>query len=236
ISVCFRRPPQLPLWLFCGHPGGVGNQGGVSMSFLRPRLSVCIIGAGNGGVAMAGHLGLKGHRVRLYSRDESKVAPVRRAGGITVTGAVQGFGPVELATTNLAEAIDGADVIMVTTPASAHGPVARHQAPHQAHRYNTVAEAQSFIYASRAERPDRAHIFDIKREVPVAAMPARRTPIVLRTLRRLYPEFVAARNVLETSFANIGAIFHPAPLILNASKVVSGVPFDYYHQDRKSVV
>lgn len=224
------------------------------MSFLRPKLSVCIIGAGNGGVAMAGHLGLKGHRVRLYSRDESKVAPVRRAGGITVTGAVQGFGPVELATTNLAEAIDGADVIMVTTPASAHVSVARDLAPHldrqiivlnpgrtggalevhhvlrKARRYNTVAEAQSFIYASRAEGPDRAHIFDIKREVPVAAMPARRTPIVLRTLRRLYPEFVAARNVLETSFANIGAIFHPAPLILNASKVDSGVPFDYYHE------
>src|SRR5690606_14526930 len=171
-------------------------QGGVTMSFLRPKLCVCVIGAGNGGVAMAGHLGLKGHRVRLYSRDENKVAPVRRAGGITITGAVQGFGPVELATTDLAQAVDGADVIMVTTPASAHAAVARELAPHlkrqiivlnpgrtggalevqqllrSANRFNTVVEAQSFIYASRAERPDRAHIFDVKREVTVAALPA----------------------------------------------------------------
>lgn len=225
------------------------------MSFLRPKLSVTIIGAGNGGVAMAGHLGLKGHRIRLYSRDEAKVAPVRAAGGITVTGAVNGFGPVECATTDLAEAVHGADVIMVTTPASAHAAVVRELAPHLHHRQivvlnpgrtggalevqqvlrtaernNIVVETQSFIYASRAQRPDYAHIYDIKREVPIAALPGRRTPGVLRILRRLFPEFVGANSVLDTSFANIGAIFHPAPLILNASKVDSGVPFDYYHE------
>lgn len=224
------------------------------MSFLRPKLSVCVIGAGNGGVAMAGHLGLKGHRVRLYSRAEEKVAPVRQSGGITVTGTVEGFGPVECATTDLAEAVKGADVIMVTTPASAHAATARALAPHlrkqiivlnpgrtggalevqqvlnEAGCHNTVVETQSFIYASRAEAPNRARIYDIKRAVPVAALPARHTPSVLWVLRRLYPQFVAANNVLETSFANIGAIFHPAPLILNASKVDSGVPFDYYHE------
>src|SRR5690625_2561561 len=174
------------------------------MSFLRPKLTVSIIGAGNGGVAMAGHLGLKGHRVRLYSRDEGKVSPVRKAGGIIVTGAVNGFGPVECATTDLAEAVEGADVIMVTTPASAHAAVAQALAPHlhrriivsnpgrtggalevqqllkTANRNNTVVETQSFIYASRAERPDRAHIYDVKREVPVAALPSRRTLSVLR--------------------------------------------------------
>lgn len=224
------------------------------MSFLRPKLSVCVIGAGNGGVAMAGHLGIKGHRVRLYSRDEAKVAPVRQAGGITVTGTVQGFGPVELATTDLEQAIDGVDVIMVTTPASAHADVARAMAPYlrrqivvlnpgrtggalevqqlfrAANRRNTVVETQTFIYASRAEAPERAHIYDVKRVVPAAAVPGRRTASTLRVLRRLFPEFKAAGSVLETSFANIGAIFHPAPLILNASKVDSGMSFDYYHE------
>lgn len=224
------------------------------MSFLWPRVSVCVIGAGNGGVAMAGHLGLKGHRVRLYSRNEQKVAPVRRAGGIFVTGAVEGFGPVELATTDLAQAVEGVDIIMITTPASAHAATASALAPHlrkqlvvlnpgrtggalevlnilrEHGRDNTVVETQSFVYASRAEAPNRARIYDIKRSVPVAALPARNTATALWMLRRLYPEFVAAANVLETSFANIGAIFHPAPLILNASKVDNGVPFDYYHE------
>lgn len=224
------------------------------MSVLRPKLSVCVIGAGNGGVAMAGHLGLKGHQVRLYSRDERKLEAVRRAGGVFVTGAVEGFGPVQCATTSLAEAVDGADVVMITTPASAHAATAKALAPYlrkqiivlnpgrtggalevrsilRAHgRGNTVVEAQTFIYASRVEAPAQARIYDVKRTVPVAALPARHTAAALWTLRRLYPEFVAADNVLETSFANIGAIFHPAPLILNASKVESGVPFDYYHE------
>jgi len=224
------------------------------VSVLRSRLSVCVVGAGNGGVAMAGHLGLKGHRVRLYSRSEEKIAAVRRAGGIFLTGAVEGFGPVECATTELAEAVDGVDVIMVTTPASAHAATAQALAPHLHRqlivlnpgrtggalevtnilrafgRRNTVVEAQTFIYASRVEAPGRARIYDIKRVVPAAALPARHTHAALRTLRRLYPEFVAAGSVLDTSFANIGAVFHPAPLILNASKVDQGEPFDYYHE------
>lgn len=224
------------------------------MSVLRSRLSVCVVGAGNGGVAMAGHLGLKGHRVRLYSRSEEKIAAVRRAGGIFLTGAVEGFGPVECATTDLAEAVGGVDVIMVTTPASAHAATAQALAPHLHRqlivlnpgrtggalevtnilrafgRRNTVVEAQTFIYASRVEAPGRARIYDIKRVVPAAALPARHTHAALRTLRRLYPEFVAAGSVLDTSFANIGAVFHPAPLILNASKVDQGEPFDYYHE------
>lgn len=218
-------------------------------------MTVCIIGAGNGGIAMAGHLGLKGHHVHLYTRDATKARAISRRGGITITGAVNGFGRVRRATTHIATAIEGARVIMVTTPASAHAAVARALTPHlQRHQVvllnpgrtggalqvrrifraagknNVVAEAQTFIYASRAETPTQGHIYDVKRAVPVAALPAHRTDAVLRRLGRLYPEFMPARTVLETSFANIGAIFHPAPLILNASKVENGVPFDYYHE------
>lgn len=225
------------------------------MSIFRLCLNVCVIGAGNGGVAMAGHLGLKGHRVTLYSRTEEKLIPVRQAGGITLSGTVEGFGPVQRATASLAEAVKGADVIMVTTPASAHAGVARALAPHLSDEQlvvlnpgrtggalevrnvlqsfgcdNTVAEAQTFIYASRALSPNRAHIFDVKRKVAVAALPGRLTATTVRTLRGLYRQFAPAENVLATSFDNIGAVFHPAPLILNASKVESGEAFDHYHQ------
>jgi hypothetical protein len=39
----------------------------------------------------------------------------------------------------------------------------------------TIAEAETFIYASRADGPAQARIFRIKEAVPLAALPATRT-------------------------------------------------------------
>ena len=68
----------------------------------------CVVGAGNGGLSMAGHLGIMGFETRLYNRTDSKLSAVRWHGGIEVEGAVQGFGPIALATSDIAEAIVGA--------------------------------------------------------------------------------------------------------------------------------
>ena len=92
-----------------------------------------------------------------------------------------------------------------------------------------VAEAQTLIYVSRHLEPTKAHIFQIKSEVPVAALPAYRTPEVLRDLRMAFPQFVAGGNVLQTSLDNIGAIFHPAVTVLNAARIESTHgDFEYY--------
>ena len=47
----------------------------------------------------------------------------------------------------------------------------------------TVAEAGTFIYASRSDGPAQARIFGIKEAVPLAALPAVCTPMVLNLLR-----------------------------------------------------
>lgn len=215
---------------------------------------VAVIGAGNGGLAMAGHLALKGLSVTLYSRSEDKIAPVRAKGGIHIRGAVNGFGRLHLATSDLEEAVAAADVILVTTPASAHAATAEALAPwmdghivvlnpgrtggalevHHIFQNRgvraTVVEAQTFIYASRAESPTAARIYEMKRDVPVAAFPSAATSGVLKVLKQIFPEFSPAANVLQTSFSNIGAIFHPAPLMMNACRVEQQVPFEYYHE------
>lgn len=95
--------------------------------------AICIIGAGNGGSAMAGDLALAGHRCRLFEFPEfaANIEPIQAQGGIQVTGIARtGFARVELATTELAQAVEGADLIMVTTVALAHDRAARELAPH----------------------------------------------------------------------------------------------------------
>lgn len=218
----------------------------------------CVAGAGNGGLPMAGHLGIMGFEVRLYNRTEEHLAGVRWHGGIEVTGAVTGFGPVALATSNMAEALAGADVVMVVTPSTAHRSLAQAMAPHLADGQVVVlnpgrtggalefckaladsgmtsrpviAEAQTFLYASRAMSRHHGHIFRIKNGVPLASLPSYWTPAVLEALEPAFPRFTGGSNVLATSMENIGAIFHPALTILNAGWIeATGGDFDYYLQ------
>src|SRR5690606_3969161 len=95
----------------------------------------------------------------------------------------------------------------------------------------TVAEAQTFLFASRVTGPARVRVYGIKRRVPVAALPASRTADLVRLLQRAFPQFTGAPSVLSTSFDNIGAILHPGPTLLNAARIEStGGDFDYYHE------
>jgi opine dehydrogenase len=64
--------------------------------------------------------------------------------------------------------------------------------------------------------PAEAHIFRRKNTLPLAALPAVRTPEVLKVMEKIYPQFIAARNILYTSLDNMGAVFHPALTLLNA--------------------
>ncbi|ADL07017.1 NAD/NADP-dependent octopine/nopaline dehydrogenase family protein [Thermosediminibacter oceani] len=214
-----------------------------------------VIGAGNGGLAMAGYLGLMGFTVNLYNRSEEKIRELIKDPKIHLTGAVEGEGRLSVVTTDIREAIDGSDIIMVTTPATAHRELAEQMAPYikddqiivlnpgrtcgALEVYETlrksgctknviVAEAQTFIYACRATGPSSAKIFSVKNEVKLSAIPAKKTWMVIRLLSAAYPQFKPARDVMETSLNNFGAIFHPAPTLLNSGHIERGQTFEYY--------
>ena len=57
--------------------------------------------------------------------------------------------------------------------------------------------------------------------IPVAPLPGQRTVEALQVLRQVYPQFVPGDNVLKTSLDNIGAVFHPALMVLNAARIES---------------
>jgi opine dehydrogenase len=214
-----------------------------------------VLGIGNGGQAMAGSLALRGFPANLWNRSEGKVEALNRLGGIRLNGEIKGFGAPRLVTNDLSLAIRDPQVVMVTVPASGHRDVARLVAPHLhdgqvvvlnpgrtggalAFRANllrfgcvaevTVAEANTFIYASRTVEPGRSHVYGIKQRVSLAALPAFRTMDVLRAVRPAFPQFVPAENVLVTSLDNMGAIFHPVPVLLNVTRVERGEKYEHY--------
>ena len=160
-----------------------------------------VIGAGHGGKAMAAHLALMGFPVTLYNRTPDHVAALAARGGIELEsyeGGPRGFAELRLVTSDIHEALSGADVIMVVVPSSAHAEIAAVAAPHLRDGQIvvlhpgrtcgaiafakaladrgcladiTVAEAETFIYASRSDGPAQARIFRIKEAVPLAALP-----------------------------------------------------------------
>lgn len=223
----------------------------------RNRYKIAVLGAGHGGLAMAGHLALMGHKVNLFNRGEERLWGVKSSGTIEITGEVEGFGKLHLATTSIKDAIDGVELIMVAVPANGHRWMAEQMAPHLKdgqiivlHPGRTfgaiefkqvlermkvkadviIAEAQTFIYASRATGPSQVHIFRIKHSIPVASIRAHLIPEVISRLRQFYPQFVPGDNVFKTSLENIGSVFHPALCILNAGWIEHDTDFQFYHE------
>lgn len=213
---------------------------------MKSNYRFSVIGAGHGGRAMAAHLALMGFEVALYNRTYSHVEIIDKRGGIDLEsyeGGPRGFAKLALVTDSVEMAIKGADVIMVVLPSSAHAEIAQKMAPHLiegqtiilhpgrtlgAVEFDAVirkygcsadinlAEAETFIYASRTDGPAQTRIFRIKEAVPLAALPSDRTSLVLEQIRAAYPQYIDGVNVLHTGLNNMGAIFHPALTILNA--------------------
>ena len=221
---------------------------------MKRNIYYSVIGAGNGGIAMAGYLAFLGYTVNLYNRTEANILPLINDPTIELSGEVEGCARLNIVTYDIEKAIKGTDVIMVTIPAMGHYDLARLMAPYledgqvivlnpgrtggALEVYSTireltdkdivVAEAQTFIYACRKTSEKSARIFKSKKEVKLAAIPALKTDYVLSLINDAYPQFVGVKNVMETSINNYGAIFHPAPTLLNCGHIERGAPFEYY--------
>jgi opine dehydrogenase len=210
-----------------------------------------VIGAGHGGKTMAAHLALIGFPVTLYNRTPAHVSAIKVRGGIELESYGRwphGFGRLDLVTSDMGEALEQAEVIMVVVPANGHADIAQVIAPHlrdgQIVVLNpgrtggslefvkvlnnsgcqadvTVAETETLIYACRSDGPAQARIFRVKEAVPLAALPAIRTPRVLEALAPAFPLFIDGVSVLHTGVNNMGAIFHPTLTLLNAGRIES---------------
>lgn len=215
--------------------------------------TIAVLGAGNVGHAMAGHLVLKGYEVRLFNRWEKELEGIRTAGGIHVQGHVEGFAPLQ-PTTDIEAAVSGADLVVITAPAFAHdyfsdaiapflsaGQIVFFQPGHFGSSIHlrtrlaqtggpdiSVAECVSSVYSCRVVEPGRVNIRTIKNLVRLAAAPADRTPEVVAAINTVFDDHYApAGNVLEIGLAQNDAVYHVAPTLLSMRTVENAedVPF-----------
>jgi opine dehydrogenase len=217
--------------------------------------TVAIIGAGIGGIYLAAQLGLSGFKLRLHDIDDDRLADIRAFGGVDVEGEQGGFAAVELATTDLRSATDGADIIIVVTGGNAQQTVARSLGPLLRDgqiilliQGNTggsllvrraldeagcradiaVAEMDNYPYSCRRLAPTRVRPIVAKRWLQIATFPGSRIAAVHRRLSPLFPQAVAAPNALYTGLTNANAMLHVANCIANAARIETGDTYRFY--------
>lgn len=220
--------------------------------------NILIVGAGNVGKAMAGDLAIKGHNVSLYNRTAEVLAPIIKRKGIEIHGAVNGFGPLNKISSDYSTLVPDADIIVVTTPATAHHEIARHIGDYledgqivllcpgrtfgciDFHRgllesktsSNIIlGETQTVLYTTRTVKEDN-EIFALKKNVGYAAFPANKTAVLKQSIENIYPgQLYGMKNILESGINNIGSLLHPVPTLLNLGRIESlNHQFKYYYE------
>ena len=225
-------------------------------------MKIAVIGAGNGGQSIAGYLALQGYETSLYDIDVQKMDILKQKGGIELTGRIEGFGKIDCITTDIAEAVKGAEIVMVTTVANAHRAVAKSMAPYVEEgqviilnpgrtcgalvfnqtlqtegctkRYY-LGEAQTLVYACRVIENGKVNVIGVKDEVYLAGLPASDSDYILNKINSMYPCFIKADNVLRTSLENIGAMFHPCVCLFNAATIERQDEFWFYRDMTEQV-
>jgi opine dehydrogenase len=216
---------------------------------------VAVIGAGNVGCALAGDLGLRGVEVRLFNRSPGRLAAIRDAGGITVTGQIEGFAAPGLVTGSLEEAVGGAGVVAVTVPTASlpayvaalaqattdeqliwlnpgHSGGALYLAAELARAgrgARTICQLTTASHISRLTGPATVRVF-LRSRASLAALPASHLQQCHRRLDALLPgQFGRAHSVLEADLANLNAILHPPGMVCNAGWIeATGGKFGFY--------
>lgn len=227
------------------------------------RRRVTVIGGGNGSFAAAVDATEAGHEVRWWRRDEASFAPVREAGGVQVIDHA-GERRVPVATTaNLAEALEGAELILAPIPASGQGELARALAPHLAQDQViflppgtfgsvamariirdegceadvVIAETGTLPWLCRKTDETSVRITTRASRLPVGAFPARLQPRALEIVGDVFPGAVEpVEDALSAALMNAGPIIHPPLILMNAGPIQHFDRWDIHNEGTQPAV
>jgi opine dehydrogenase len=211
-----------------------------------PGITVCGCGSGGMAMAAdLSMFGCRVNLYEIPSFS-ANLAPIRENGGIHLTGrpfsGKQGVAVLNAVTDDPAEALDGSELIFLNVPAMAVEPFLDELAPHLTEgqvlvvttgywaalrnrelleKYGAFdkfvfAEMNIMPYLSGKTGPAEVEIGNYKRELHISAWPATGNHRALEVVRRVYPQTVVHKNVLELNFWPGNPGVHPQITLPNA--------------------
>lgn len=217
---------------------------------------VLIIGAGHQGIAMAAHLSLNGVKVNLWNRSEKTIESIKATNKIIVDGVVQGEGKINKVSTDIEEVL--CNLIMVTTPSSAHKDIATMLAKYVNKKYTIIlnpgrtlgaiefqrqllnagcmdlphiGETQTIVYTCRKIFNNHVRIYALKKEVMISVLNGEYAEKIIGILPKcLQKYFIPVKSWGYTSLGNVGMILHCLPVLMNVGWIENKVcDFKYYY-------
>lgn len=221
--------------------------------------NITVLGCGNGGQALAGYLSLLGHQVNIYAHSDHPggINSVQQNQGIELSGIVNGFAKINLASNDLQTCIYDADIILMTLPALACENIFNEMLPflkngqiivnmagyfssiieHQiltAQRPDlniTITELTTFPYACRANGEGKVNIVACKKFVGIAAVNPQQTTYAIEQLKDIIPcPLIAKSSTLEISLYNASGIYHSVTVLFNAARIGNKDEFYFYKE------
>jgi opine dehydrogenase len=209
-------------------------------------MRIAVLGGGNGSFAAAGDLALAGHETRLWRRDRAAVEAHRAAGGTILVKDFSGSREAKLAlvTTDMGEAVRGADLILSPTPATAQRDIAAALVPHladgqvvflppgtfgsvlfaQAARHIgnrakvAFAETGTLPWLTRKHGPFESAITIRAKRLPTGVFPLALKDRALAVIGQAFPGVIEhCGDALSAALMNAGPVIHPPLIIMNAA-------------------
>ncbi len=226
-------------------------------------MKIAILGGGHGCYAAAADLSEAGHEIRLWRRDTAALRPVIESGTIVLKDA-DGAREVRVtrATADIREALNGAQLIVIPSPAIAQEDIAREMAPHlvdgqvvflppgtfgsfvmsrivraAGNRADVAwAETGTLPYLARKHGDREVNVTIRAVRLPTGVYPERKAEHALAVIREAYPSVHGCGDALSGALMNAGPIIHPPLIVMNAAPLQHFERWDIHNEGTQPVV
>ena len=223
---------------------------------MSKKKDILILGGGHQGLAMAAHLSSCGESVNLWNRTQDRIAHIQNTGKIHFSGIVNGVARINKASSCIDDVL--ADIIMITTPATAHKEIASMLARKLTSKHIVIlnpgrtfgalefaeiikssgnndmpkiAETQTIVYTCRRDETNNVKIYALKNNVAIAAVNNDDIDDIINAIPICIRDYyMKSDSIIQTSLGNVGMILHCAPVLMNIGWIESPVyEFKYYY-------
>jgi opine dehydrogenase len=206
-------------------------------------MRIAVLGGGHGTYAAAADLSEQGHDIRWWRRDGVALAPLAANPVLTLKD-YQGRREVRITrvSARIGDAVEGAELIVLPTPAFAQIDIAAAMAPHlrdgqvmflapgtfgsyaMLQRLRelgcrsdvAIAETGTLPYLARKHGAAEIAITVRAKRLPTGVFPVRHSAHALDTIRRAYACIEPIEDALSAALMNAGPIIHPPLILMNA--------------------
>lgn len=226
-------------------------------------MKIAILGGGHGCYAAAADLSEAGHEVRLWRRDAAALAPLAAAGTIVLKDADGAREvPLALVTGDIGQALRGAQLVVIPSPATAQADIAAAMAPHlvdgqvvflppgtfgsyvMAQQVRAAGNRADVAWAETGTLPYLARKHGVREvnitiraiRLPTGVYPARQTEAAIAVIRQAYPAVHACGDALSGALMNAGPVIHPPLIVMNAAPLQHFERWDIHNEGTQPAV